>query len=107
MDFVKGHKELYDSEHFKDKQGRSVSESISLTVASCLSRCAKTWFNLQRKLTQSKSGQALKEMTEHQTWIQENFGFLRSHIRCKGLVRLQVPGTRSQCFSPQHLQSFD
>ena len=32
---------------------------------------------------QSKSGQALREMTERQTWIQDKLVFLRSHIRRK------------------------
>ena len=47
------------------------------------------WFASQMtrygKLTQSKSGQAPKEMMEHQTWIQDQLGFLRSNIRYKGL----------------------
>ena len=35
----------------------------------------------------SKSGQAPKEMTERQNWIQDKFNFLQTHIRCKGLSK--------------------
>ena len=35
----------------------------------------------------SKSGQAPKEMTERQNWIQDKFIFLKTHIRCKGLSK--------------------
>ena len=37
------------------------------------------------KLNQSKSGQAPKKMTERQNWIQDNFNFLKTHVRRKGL----------------------
>ena len=40
------------------------------------------------KLTQSKSGQARKEMIERPNWIQDKFDFLKMHIRCKGLSKL-------------------
>ena len=35
------------------------------------------------KLKQSKSGQAPKDMTERQNWIQDKFNFLKTHIRGK------------------------
>ena len=58
----------------------------------------KTWFESQKthhgKLTQSKSGQALKEKMECQNWIQDKFGYLKLHIRWKGLSKLS--GVRSQ-----------
>ena len=96
VDFVKEHEELYDktSEHFKDKARKEFlwaqfTKSRKLSVKVC-----KTWFDLQRtrygKLPQSKSGQAPKEMTECQTWIQDKLGFLRLHISCKGLSKLSA-----------------
>ena len=54
------------------------------------------------KLMQSKSGQAPKEMTERQKWIQDNFDFLKTHIRCKGL---QVPACEPVHPLPQHITS--
>ena len=94
VDFVKGHKELYNksNEHFKDKARKECiwerfANSHKLSVKVC-----NTWFESQRacygKLTQSKPGQAPKEMTECQNWVQDKFGFLRSHIRCKVLSKL-------------------
>ena len=78
-DFVKDHEELYDktNEHFKDKARKDhpwerFASSCKLSVKVC-----KTWFISQRthyvKLTQSKSGQACKEMTERQNWIKDKF----------------------------------
>ena len=52
----------------RTKQGRHVFRRDLLSVKVC-----KTWFDFQRthcsKLTQSKSGQASKEITERQNWI--------------------------------------
>ena len=91
VDFMKVHKELYDntSEHFKEKARKELLweefvRSHKLSVKVC-----KNWFDSQRthygKLTQLKARQAPKEMMEHQTWIKDKLGFLRSHIRCKGV----------------------
>ena len=56
------------------------------------------------KLTQSKSGQAPKEMNKRQNWIQDNFYFLKTHIRCKRLcLRLHSPRTVHPL--PQHTTS--
>ena len=93
MDFVKDHKELYDktNEHFKDKARKdgfreTFTNSHNLSVKLC-----KTRFDLQRtrydKLTQSKSGQAPKEMTERQNWKQDKFYFQKLHIRHKGFSK--------------------
>ena len=64
----------------------------------------KTWFESQRthycKLTQSKSGQAPKEMMERQNWIQDKFNFLKIHIRCKGLSKSS--GFKSRPEEPVH-----
>ena len=96
VEFVKDQEELYDktNEHLKDKARKQclmehLTNSHKLFVKVC-----KTWFDLQRRryveLTQSKSGQAPKEMMEHQNWTQDKFGFLKLHIRCKGLSKLSA-----------------
>ena len=45
----------------------------------------KTWFEFiwtrYGKLLQSKSSQALKELTERQHWVHDNFNFHKSHIK--------------------------
>ena len=117
VDFVKDHEEeLFNktNEYFKDKARKEClwerfANSCKLSVKVC-----KTLFESQRtcysKLTQSKPGQVSKEIKERQNWMQDKFNFLKKHIRCKGLIRFQVPGPRSQCnncFSTQHLQSFN
>ena len=72
VDFVKDNEELYDktNEYFKDKARKEClwerfANSHKLSVKEC-----KTWFESQRKhyskLTQSKPGQAQKDMAEHQ-----------------------------------------
>ena len=103
VDFVKDHKELYykTNEHLKDKARKEClweqfTNNHKLSVKVC-----KTWFDSQKtcygKLMQSKSGQAPKEKTERQNWIQDKFGFLRSHIRSKELSKLSgLPIPRSQ-----------
>ena len=86
---VKDHEELYNktNKQFKVKARKEClwerfANSCKWSVKVC-----KTWFESQRthfgKLTQS--GQAPKEMTERQNWIQDKFNFLKTHIRCKGL----------------------
>ena len=73
VDFVKDHKELYDktNEHFKDKGRKECLREQFANSHKLFVKVCKTWFESQRthygKLTQSKSGQALKEMTERQS----------------------------------------
>ena len=56
----------------RTKQGRSISGSNSCKMSV---KVYKTWFESQwtryGKLTQSKSGQTPKEMTEYQNYIQD------------------------------------
>ena len=91
MDFVKEHEEFTTRlmSISRIKQGRSVPERCLPTVTTCLSRCARPDLtrkgHIMEKLTQSKFGQAPKDMAESQNWIQDQFHFLKSHIRCKGL----------------------
>ena len=116
VDFVKDHEELCDktSEHFKDKARKQspweeFARSRKLSVKVC-----KTWFDWQwtryGKLTQSKSGQAPKEMTERQTWIQDKLRIPEVAHQTQGaqqVVSLQIASPRSQCFSyysTRHLQ---
>ena len=72
---IKHHEELYEktSKHFQDKVRKEClwkrfASSCKLPVKVC-----KTWLKSQRthyrKLIQSKSDQAPKEMTERQNWI--------------------------------------
>ena len=102
VDLVNDHKELYDKSKniSRIKEGRCVCGRNLPTVASCLSSWARPGLICRGKLTQTKSEQAAKEMSECQNWICYKFGFLRSHIL--RVVRIQVPGWRSQyfcCFS--------
>ena len=95
VDFVKDHGELYNktNEHFKDKARK---EYLWEQFVNC-------WFESKRtcygKVMQTKSGQALK-MTEHQNWIQDKLGFLRSHMRRNGL-------SKSSGATASALHSFD
>ena len=85
--FVKDHKELYDktNEHFKDKARKKCFWEQFDNSSKLSSKVCKTWFDLQTthygKMTQSN-------VNQRQNWIQDKFGFLRSHIRCKGLTKL-------------------
>ena len=77
MDFVNDHNELYDkaSKHFKDK-------------ARCFSgRSSPRFANFLQRYERHKSGQ---EMTESPAWTQDKSGFLRSHIKSKGLSKLSA-----------------
>ena len=78
-------------EKFKDKQRKerlweTVAASRNLPVST-----VKKWFDTQHtrygKLTQTKSGQAAAKNTERQTWLKDSFGFLRGHIRRKGVSK--------------------
>ena len=75
VDFVKDHEELYNkiNEHFKDKARKECPWEQFANSHKLFVKLCKTWFHLQRthygKLTQSKSGQAPKEMTICQNWI--------------------------------------
>ena len=73
VDFVKDHEELYDktSEQIKDKARKEFLWEQFAKSHKLSDKVCKTWFDSQRtryeKLTQSKSGEAPKEMLEHQT----------------------------------------
>ena len=51
----------------------------------------RRWFESQRtrygKLSKQQSGQAPREMTKRQSWVYQQMGFLKTHIRRKGANR--------------------
>ena len=51
----------------------------------------RRWFESQRtcygKLSKLQSGQAPREMTKRQSWVYQQMGFLKTHIRRKGANR--------------------
>ena len=93
VEFVKQHPELYDKEHprFHDRTRREalwaeISAELKLQPFD-----VRRWFESQRtrygKLSKLQSGQAPREMTKRQSWVYQQMGFLKSHIRRKGANR--------------------
>ena len=91
--FVKQHPELYDKEHprFHDRNRREalwaeISAELKLQPFD-----VRRWFESQRtcygKLSELQSGQAPREMTKRQSWVYQQMGFLKTHIRRKGANR--------------------
>ena len=87
MEFVKEHSELYDKEHacFHDRQKKEtlwaeISAELKLQPFDVRRR-----FESQRacygKLSKIQSGQAPREMTKRQSWVYQQMGFLKTHIR--------------------------
>ena len=72
MDFVRDHERLYNktNEHFNDKSRKGCLWDQFTNSCKVSVKVYKTWFDSKMtgygKLTQSKSGQALKEMAECQ-----------------------------------------
>ena len=96
VEFAKQHEELYDktNDSFKDKQKKERLWEQLAATRNLSVKTVKKWFNTQRtrygKLTQTKSGQAAEKSTERQTWLTDNFSFLRGHIRRKGVSNLSA-----------------
>ena len=93
VEFVKEHPELYDKEHalYHDRQKKEalwaeISAELKLQPFD-----VRRWFESQRtrygKLTKLQSGQAPREMTKRQSWVYQQMGFLKTHIRRKGASR--------------------
>ena len=93
VEFVKEHPELYDKEHarFHDRQKKEalwaeISAELKLQPFD-----VRRWFESQRrhygKLSKLQSGQAPREMTKRQSWVYQQMGFLKTHIRRKGASR--------------------
>ena len=106
-EFVKLHPELYDKEHsrFHDRTRREalwaeISEELKLQPFD-----VRRWFESQRtrygKLSKLQSGHAPREMTKRQSWVYQQMGFLKTHIRRKGANRssgfeaIQIPAGRT------------
>ena len=90
VEFVQEHPELYNKEHgpFHDKQR---TEALWAEISAELKLQPfdiRRWFESQRtrygKLSKQQSGQAPSEMTKRQSWVYQQMGFLRTHIRRKG-----------------------
>ena len=93
VEFVKEHPEMYDNEHgrFHDRHRKEalwaeISAELKLQPFD-----VRRWFESQRtcygKLSKLQSGQAPREMTVRQSWVYQQMGFLKSHIRRKGANR--------------------
>ena len=93
VEFVKEHPEMYDKEHgcFHDRQRKEalwaeISAELKLQPFD-----VRRWFESQRtrygKLSKQQSGQAPREMTKRKSWVYQQMGFLKTHIRCKGANR--------------------
>ena len=93
VEFVKQHSELYDKEHprFHDRTRREalwaeISAEVKLQPFD-----VRRWFESQRtrygKLSKLQSGQAPREMTKRQSWVYQQMGVLKTHIRRKGANR--------------------
>ena len=93
VEFVKEHPEMYDKEHghFHDKHRKEalwaeISAELKLQPFD-----VRRWFESQRtryeKLSKLQSGQAPREMTKRQSWVYQQMGFLKTHIRRKGANR--------------------
>ena len=91
VEFVKEHPELYDKEHarFHDRQKKEalwaeISAELKLQPFD-----VRRWFKSQRtrygKLSKLQS--APREMTKIQSWVYQQMGFLKTHIRQKGASR--------------------
>ena len=93
VEFVKHHPELYDKEHpgFHDRTRR---ETLWAEIAAELKLQpfdVTRWFESQQtrygKLSQLQSGQAPMEISKRQSWVYQQMGFLKTHIRRKGANR--------------------
>ena len=93
VEFVKEHPEFYNKEHahFHDRQKKEalwaeISAELKLQPFD-----VRRWFESQQtrygKLSKLQSGQAPREMTKRQSWVYQQIGFLKTHIRRKGASR--------------------
>ena len=88
------HPELYDKEHgrFHDRQKKGalwaeISAELKLQPFD-----VRRFFESKRtrygKLSRQQSGQAPRKMTKRQSWVYQQMGFLKTHIRRKGANRI-------------------
>ena len=93
VEFVKDHPELYDKEHARFPN-RHKKEALWAEISAELNLQpfdVRRWFEYQRmyygKLSKLQSGQAPRAMTKRQSWVYQQMGFLKTHIRKKGASR--------------------
>ena len=93
VEFVKQHPELYDKEHprFHDRTRREALWAEISVELKLQPFDVRRWFESQQtrygKLSKLQSGQAPREMTKRQSWVYQQMGFLKTHIRRKGANR--------------------
>ena len=93
VEFVKEHPELYNKEHgrFHDRQKKEALWAEISAELNFQPFDVRRWFESQRtrygKLSKQQSGQAPREMTQRQSWVYQQMGFLKTHIRQKGASR--------------------
>ena len=93
VEFVKQHPELYDKEHprFHDRNRREALWAEISAELKLQSFDVRRWFESQRtcygKLSKLQSCQAPREITKRQSWVYQQMGFLKTHIRRKGANR--------------------
>ena len=92
VEFVE-HPELYDKEHGRIHD-RHRKEALWAEISAELKLQpfdVRRWFESQRtrygKLSKLQSDQAPREMTKRQSWVYQQMGFLKTHIRRKGANR--------------------
>ena len=93
MGFAKENPELYDKEQgpFHDREKKEGIWSEIPAELKLQPFDVRRWFESQRtcygKLSKQQSGQAPREMTKRQSWVYQQMGFLKTHIRHKGTSR--------------------
>ena len=90
---MKEHPALYDKEHGRF-HNRQTKEALWAEISGELKLQpfdVRRWFESQRtqygKLSKQQSGQAPREMTKRQSWVYQQMGFLKTHVRRKGAIR--------------------
>ena len=93
VEFVKEHPEMYDKEH-GHFHNRHRKEALCAEISAELKLQpfdVRRWFESQRtrygKLFKLQSGQAPRDMIKRQSWVYQQMGFHKTHIRCKGANR--------------------
>ena len=93
VESVKEHPELYDKEHarFHDRQKKEALWAVISAELKLQPFDVRKWFESQRtcygKLSKLQCGQAPREITERQSWVYQQMGFLKTHIRQKRVSR--------------------
>ena len=89
VEFVKEHPELCNKEHtrFHNRQKKEpllaeISAELKLPPFD-----VRRWFESQRTLYGKLSKLQSWEMTKRQSWVYQQMGFLKTHIRQKGVSR--------------------